>query len=88
MKYFIILSVLLSGCSTVGTGVSMAVWGASGKTPTDHALSYATDKDCKTIRVISQYKNEYICENKPLEQKVYKLRKLENVKEWDTKRKI
>ena len=56
----------------------MAVWGTTGKTTTDHALSFVTGKDCVTLRIFSQYANEYICEE-VIEEKVYELRGLDKV---------
>lgn len=83
---YIMVCMMFTGCAVITeyptTAASMAIWGTTGKSTTDHIISYATDKDCKTLRVFSQYKNEYICEDKPIQQKVYKLRKLENVQEW------
>ena len=56
----------------------MAVWGTTGKTTTDHALSFVTGKDCVTLRIFSKYANEYICEE-VIEEKVYELRGLEKI---------
>jgi hypothetical protein len=56
----------------------MAVWGTTGKTTTDHALSFVTGKDCVTLRIFSKYANEYICEE-VVEEKVYELRGLDKV---------
>lgn len=74
--------VVLTGCSTIVqypvTSASMAVWGTTGKTTTDHALSFVTGKDCVTLRIFSQYANEYICEE-VIEEKVYELRGLDKV---------
>ena len=56
----------------------MAVWGTTGKTTTDHALSFVTGKDCVTLRIFSKYANEYICEE-VVEEKVYELRGLEKI---------
>ena len=74
--------VVLTGCSTIVqypvTSASMAVWGTTGKTTTDHALSFVTGKDCVTLRIFSQYANEYICEE-VVEEKVYELRGLDKV---------
>ncbi len=76
----------LTGCSTVAqypvTAAGMAIWGTTGKTTTDHALSFATGMDCKMTRVFSEYKNEYICEEKEIEQKVWKIRGLEKIPEF------
>ena len=74
--------VVLTGCSTIVqypvTSASMAVWGTTGKTTTDHALSFVTGKDCVTLRIFSRYANEYICEE-VVEEKVYELRGLDKV---------
>jgi hypothetical protein len=56
----------------------MAVWGTTGKTTTDHALSFVTGKDCVTLRIFSKYENEYICED-VIEQPVYQIRGLEKI---------
>jgi len=85
MKSIIVclLLVVLNGCSTVAqyptTIVSTAIWGTTGKTTTDHALSFITGKDCVTLRIFSKYTNEYICEELPPEQPVYTLRGLDKV---------
>jgi hypothetical protein len=78
----LLLSVVLTGCSTIVqypvTSASMAVWGTTGKTTTDHALSFVTGKDCVTLRIFSKYANEYICED-IIEQPVYELRGLDKL---------
>ena len=78
----LLLSVVLTGCSTIVqypvTSASMAVWGTTGKTTTDHALSFVTGKDCVTLRIFSKYENEYICED-VIEQTVYELRGLDKL---------
>ena len=78
----VLLSVVLTGCSTIVqypvTSASMAVWGTTGKTTTDHALSFVTGKDCVTLRIFSKYENEYICED-VIEQPVYELRGLDKL---------
>ncbi len=78
----VLLSVVLTGCSTIAqypvTTASMAVWGTTGKTTTDHALSFVTGKDCVTLRIFSKYENEYICED-IIEQPVYELRGLDKL---------
>jgi hypothetical protein len=78
----LLLSVVLTGCSTIVqypvTSTSMAVWGTTGKTTTDHALSFVTGKDCVTLRIFSKYENEYICED-VIEQPVYELRGLDKL---------
>jgi hypothetical protein len=76
------LSVVLTGCSTIVqypvTSASVAVWGTTGKTTTDHALSFVTGKDCVTLRIFSKYENEYICED-VIEQPVYQIRGLDKL---------
>jgi hypothetical protein len=78
----LLISVVLTGCSTIVqypvTSASMAVWGTTGKTTTDHALSFVTGKDCVTLRIFSKYANEYICED-VIEQPVYELRGLDKL---------
>ena len=78
----VLLSVVLTGCSTIAqypvTTASMAIWGTTGKTTTDHALSFVTGKDCVTLRIFSQYENEYICEE-VVEEKIYEIRGLDKV---------
>jgi len=73
----------LTGCSTIAqypvTAAGAVVWGTTGKTTTDHALSIVTGMDCKMTRVFSEYKNEYICEEWEPEQKVWKIRGLEKI---------
>ena len=53
---------LLSGCALVLeypiTSASVGVWGTTGKGPTDHAVSYALNEDCETLRAIN---SEPIC---------------------------
>jgi hypothetical protein len=76
------LSVILTGCSTIAqypvTAASMTIWGTTGKTTGDHVLSFVTGKDCVTLRVFSQYENEYICED-VVEEKIYPIRGLDKV---------
>lgn len=78
----LMVSVVITGCSTIVqypvTSASMAVWGTTGKTTTDHALSFVTGKDCVTLRIFSKYANEYICEE-VVEQQVYEIRGLEKI---------
>jgi hypothetical protein len=87
MRYLLILSVFLTGCSTLAqyptTVASTAIWGTTGKTTTDHALSFVTGMDCKMIRIFSEYKNEYICEEKIPESTVWKIRGLEKLSEFN-----
>ncbi len=46
----------LTGCALALeyplTSASLGVWGATGKSPSDHAISYVTDEDCETMRLI------------------------------------
>ena len=76
------LSVILTGCSTIAqypvTAASMTIWGTTGNTTGDHALSFITGKDCVTLRIFSQYENEYICEE-VVEEKIYPIRGLDKV---------
>jgi hypothetical protein len=76
------LSVILTGCSTIAqypvTAASMTIWGTTGKTTGDHVLSFVTGKDCVTLRIFSQYENEYICEE-VVEEKIYEIRGLDKV---------
>jgi hypothetical protein len=75
--------VLLNGCAVLAeyptTVASTAIWGATGKSTTDHVLSFVTGMDCVTLRVFSQYKNEYICEEVEPEPTVWKIRGLEKL---------
>jgi hypothetical protein len=87
MKIFFIMAsvvpALLSGCAVItqypSTIVSTASWGTTGKSTTDHALSFVTGKDCVTMRIFSKYANEYICEDLVEESPVYKLRGLDRL---------
>ena len=61
-----IFSLLLPGCAflppAVSNGVtatSIGVWSATNKSLTDHALSYSTDTDCKTLRILV---NSKVCQ--------------------------
>jgi hypothetical protein len=40
------------------TSASVGLWGTTGKGPTDHAVSYALNEDCETLRAIN---SEPIC---------------------------
>jgi hypothetical protein len=48
--------VCLSGCALALeyplTSASLGVWGATGKSPSDHAISYVTDEDCEAMRLM------------------------------------
>ncbi len=65
MKIVILIlsSLTLSGCVAVAdyplTAISLGVWGVTGKSPADHALSYVTDEDCNTLNII---KNKGVCQ--------------------------
>ena len=52
----------LMGCALLAeypiTSASVGVWGTTGKGPTDHAVSYAFDEDCETLRALN---SEPIC---------------------------
>jgi hypothetical protein len=53
----------LSGCALAlsypMTSASLGVWGTTGKSPSDHAMSYITDQDCETLRVLQ---SEEVCQ--------------------------
>ena len=53
---YLVIAQVLSGCSTVVhyplTSLGTGIWGTTGKTPTDHALSNLTGEDCNSMRVI------------------------------------
>lgn len=56
--YAPLLAILtLSGCALALeyplTSAGLGVWGVTGKSPTDHAVSYVTDQDCDTLRLLS-----------------------------------
>jgi hypothetical protein len=52
----VLLAMALAGCSFVAqypmTSISAGIWGTTGKTPTDHALSNVTNSDCVSTRLI------------------------------------
>jgi hypothetical protein len=50
----------LVGCTTPFTAASVGVWGATGKGPSDHALSLATNSDCLSTRILTSDK---VCQN-------------------------
>lgn len=66
-KALIFVALLLSGCSApllVGVSVaSSSVQATTGRSPVDHAVSYTTDKDCQTMRLLD---HEKMCIDKPL----------------------
>jgi hypothetical protein len=53
----------LAGCSFLAqypiTSLSTGVWGTTGKTPTDHALSNVTNSDCVSSRLVD---GEEVCQ--------------------------
>ena len=63
-KLLLLSVVVLQGCAVVAeyplTTASLAVMGATGKGPADHALSYVAERDCSTLRVIEGRK---ICQD-------------------------
>ena len=65
----LVLVPCIGGCALILeypiTTVSLGIWGTTGKSPTDHAVSYAIDEDCQTLRAINA---EPICKknNAPL----------------------
>ena len=65
MQYFVILLLfLLANCSgyTVASLTSnIATYSATGKTNSDHAISYVTGRDCRLTRALSEKK---YCEDK------------------------
>lgn len=51
---------LLSGCAMIpasvqyaSTAASLGIWAVTGKTTTDHMLSYANDQDCELFRALN-----------------------------------
>jgi hypothetical protein len=50
----------LVGCSVPVTVAGLGVWGATGKSVTDHTLSYTTDSDCVTTRALV---NTQVCQD-------------------------
>jgi hypothetical protein len=60
-KLLLLISlVCLVGCAAPYTVASVGVWGTTGKTPSDHALSYATNSDCLSTRILT---NDTVCQN-------------------------
>jgi hypothetical protein len=57
---------LVSGCTLVAsypmTTISLGTWGATGKTPVDHAVSGVAEEDCEWMRIFS---SKPICQPKP-----------------------
>jgi hypothetical protein len=62
MKLALVLTVLLSGCSTMieypVTSAGLATTAATGKGFADHVMSYVSDADCQTLNVIM---GDYYC---------------------------
>ena len=58
----------LSGCfagpSVVMTGISVATFIHTDKTPIDHAMSHATEQDCATLHTV---KKEPYCQSLPMD---------------------
>ena len=65
MKYFIIFLIFLlpscSGYTVASLASNIVTYSATGKTNSDHALSYVTGKDCRITRALSEKK---YCEEK------------------------
>jgi len=65
MRYFVILLLFLlpscSGYTVVSLTSNIVTYSATGKTNTDHAISYVTGKDCRLTRALSEKK---YCEDK------------------------
>jgi hypothetical protein len=63
LPHWLWLILLANICSTLAgcalaleyplTSASLGIWGATGKSPSDHAMSYVTDEDCQTLRLIN-----------------------------------
>jgi hypothetical protein len=63
-KLLLLSIVVLQGCAVVAeypmATASLAVMGATGKGPADHALSYVAERDCNTLNLIEGRK---ICQD-------------------------
>jgi len=63
-KLLLLSIVTLQGCAVVAeyplATASLAVMGATGKGPADHALSYVAERDCNTLNLIDGRK---ICQD-------------------------
>lgn len=64
----LLLAIELSGCMLAPvamqypvTTASVGVFVATGKGPTDHALSYVTDEDCHTMNLVID-RDQPVCE--------------------------
>lgn len=55
-KLIYLLPIMLNGCAVVAeypiTSASLAIWGATGKGPVDHAVSNMVHSDCKSTRML------------------------------------
>jgi hypothetical protein len=63
-KLLLLSIITLQGCAVVAeyplATASLAVMGATGKGPADHALSYVAERDCNTLNLIDGRK---ICQD-------------------------
>jgi hypothetical protein len=63
-KLLLLSIVVLQGCAVVAeyplATASLAVMGATGKGPADHALSYVAERDCNTLNLMEGRK---ICQD-------------------------
>jgi hypothetical protein len=61
-----LVTAALSGCGVIAayplTSASLGVWGVTGKSPTDHAISEVSGKDCELMRSLS---NRALCQPDP-----------------------
>ena len=60
IRIFAIVSTFALGGCTAMTVASTGLWGATGKSVTDHTMSYVTDRDCQTLRIVTKDK---VCQN-------------------------
>ena len=70
--FFFFLLANCSGYSIASLGSNIATYAATGKTNSDHAVSYVTGKDCRITRAIvernyCEEKNLFIVENEKIE---------------------
>lgn len=60
------IAVPLSGCGALltapATVASLAVWGTTGKTPSDHAVSGVAGQDCSLFRALD---SQSVCTSAP-----------------------
>ena len=70
------LGMASAGCSLVVqypmTSASAGVWGATGKGPTDHAVSQATGDDCDFTRIIDLQPICHSRENVQVEERAFR----------------